>query len=85
MSDSLPNPYTVSFASQYTHPHVAAFSEESAINKLVDYINELGGNRDVEWFVLPTYKAVESVIQRIQEMGGISYYLQVDGPRDTGK
>ena len=74
-----PTPFTASFFSRDTFSHVAAFPTPIKRASLVAFIKSLHGTLEGNWWVLPNKKAVDEVVKRTQTLGGISYYLLVDG------
>ena len=75
-----PPPFTASFNARDTFSHVVAFSNLASRNSLITFMESLDGTLRGDWWVLPTQKAVDDVVRRTQALGGISYFLNVDGP-----
>ena len=76
---SLPNPYTILFTAANQVLHVAALSDEANKINLINFTNSLGATRRGDWYILPTHGAINSVVQRTQQLGGVSYFLAEDG------
>lgn len=61
-----------------TFHHLGAFEQEGSKENFKNFLLGIGGVPWGDWYNVPNKAAVDAAVDRVQQLGGYSYYMKDD-------